>query len=1117
MAQTAPITVGVFNNNGDSSVGSLGGAVTAVNADPSGGVITFGTLLSNAMTLSGPLSEISKNVTLEGPVAGFLVEGASGSTANLTADGVLGLQADSSSFQFGLEGGAASGAGGTGGGSFLTSSTLNLGSNSTLNLTGAEGNSGSGAAGGDGGSAFLVTTNMTLDSSTAVTLLGGAGGGGGTGTAGFDASAGGDTSFNATSVTFNSNSDLFLESGAGSAGGQGTVSMGGAGSRGGLAVLTMGDAVFASATTLSALGGNGGAGGEGVSEGGAGGTGGGAQLDSNTLSLAPGSALNFTGGTGGAGGSSDTTEGGDGGAGGSVSVVAVSATIVNGTVSMTGGQGGAGGVGITLGGAGGRGGGVDFGFSNLSFSLGSKVQIDGGQGGDGASGSTGGSDGSGGAVTWTSSGVTLLSSLTLDVQGGSGGNGTTGGNGGAVGVTLGLLNLGTNAALTIAGGTAYGIGLGGDVSFQPGTLQLGNGTVLTLEGGLTNGGSAVGGSVTVDSVSVSLGAGATLDLDGGNSYAALENLEGSGTVTVSGVTSGQLQLSDGLFSGTIGVDSLMESGPGTFILDGAATVSDGVTVASGDFEVGDNPSSSAVCHGTVQVNSGALLSGQGSVNGLVTNDGLVQPGSSGPGTLTVASYTQNADGTLGIFLRPSGQSSLLNVTGATQWDGTLSLEEQGAFGLRYSYVILDSGSPISGAVTSVTQTVPGFSATLSGTNAVTLTLNRINPDFNHFASTSNQTAVAAVLNLHLNDPDGAFFTKLNEIYAIGTGSVLDSLDGVMYTALPQVILDNNQFENSLLLDRLDQGVFGTLPRASSALVSQILSSDMSGAGAPISGLKSAGSPHGFWIQNVDSFGGTSATANVTGFNKTNYGFLAGYDDQFGAFTAGVAGGYLHTDLKSADQSDSTGVNGYQGMLYTNMAWGAIETGLVLGFGVDHFDSTRTLSLGSDVSQAMGTFNGTQWGGDLRIDSPLNFAGWSLKPQVGAQYIRLSQDAFTETGAGTLDLTVPAVTESSLRPYVGMEGCKNLKLQKGLELIPDFNLTLSDEVLSQSNQSHMTLAGASTQAFTIQGLGSESLLVGVGAGVNFLFNKQFNLFAHYLGSFSQNQSMSTVNGGLSLAF
>ena len=287
MAQPAPVTVGVFNNNGDSSVGSLGGALTVVNTDPSGGVITFGTLASNAMTLSGPLSEVSQNVTFEGPVAGFLVEGASGSTAGLTADGVLGLQADSSSFQFGLEGGAASGAGGNGGDSFLSSSTLNLGSNSSLLLTGANGNLGSGTVGGFGGSTFLVPADMTLDSSSAATLLGGAGGGGGTGTAGFDASAGGDTSFDATSLTFNSNSNLFLEGGAGAVGGQGTVSTGGVGSRGGLASLTIGSAVFASATTLSALGGDGGAGGEGVSQGGAGGVGGGAQSDSTTISLAP--------------------------------------------------------------------------------------------------------------------------------------------------------------------------------------------------------------------------------------------------------------------------------------------------------------------------------------------------------------------------------------------------------------------------------------------------------------------------------------------------------------------------------------------------------------------------------------------------------------------------------------------------------------------------------------------------------------------------------------------------------------------------------------------------------------------------------------------------------------
>ncbi len=63
-----------------------------------------------------------------------------------------------------------------------------------------------------------------------------------------------------------------------------------------------------------------------------------------------------------------------------------------------------------------------------------------------------------------------------------------------------------------------------------------------------NGASTLGGSVTVASISVSLGAGATVYIDGGNSYAALENLYGSGTVTMGAVGLSQLQLSNGLFS-----------------------------------------------------------------------------------------------------------------------------------------------------------------------------------------------------------------------------------------------------------------------------------------------------------------------------------------------------------------------------------------------------------------------------------------------------------------------------------------------------------------------------------------------------------------------------------------
>ena len=118
-------------------------------------------------------------------------------------------------------------------------------------------------------------------------------------------------------------------------------------------------------------------------------------------------------------------------------------------------------------------------------------------------------------------------------------------------------------------------------------------------------------------------------------------------------------------SGTGG--SLTKIGTGTLILSGANTYTGNTNVNRGVLQVDGSITSNTF------VNHGGTVAGTGTVNGNVTNSGLVNPGDA-PGTLTVnGNYTQMGSGTLLIDIAGdnAGEFSVLDVLGYASLNGRL--------------------------------------------------------------------------------------------------------------------------------------------------------------------------------------------------------------------------------------------------------------------------------------------------------------------------------------------------------------------------------------------------------------------------------------------------------------
>ena len=240
-------------------------------------------------------------------------------------------------------------------------------------------------------------------------------------------------------------------------------------------------------------------------------------------------------------------------------------------------------------------------------------------------------------------------------------------NGGTV---VGSNNLVSALTLVNSGQVA---GLADGFDFAAGILKRTAGTatvdgantftgLIRVEDGLlqlTNGGSFAAASSLVVSNA------ATVDLNGVSQQFSTVNGAGSvslgsGTLTVGGSE-------DSAFSGAIsGTGGLVKSGGGVMTLSGTSFYNGATTVSGGELIVDGAADSS-----TVTVNSGATLSGSGSIGGLIVNTGgTINPGNS-PGTQTVTgNVVWNAGGNYNWQIHDvagtAGSSTgwdLLNITG----------------------------------------------------------------------------------------------------------------------------------------------------------------------------------------------------------------------------------------------------------------------------------------------------------------------------------------------------------------------------------------------------------------------------------------------------------------------
>ncbi|MEW9573470.1 autotransporter domain-containing protein [Rhodanobacter sp. Si-c] len=886
----------------------------------------------------------------------------------------------------GTGGGANGGAGGSGGSGGTGGGTYGNG--------GAGGNGSNGGVGGTGGDGSTGVSGTGFALTNAGSIAGGNGGAGGSANGG--AGGNGGSTFPMP---------IIISNGVGGNGGNGGT--GGTGGTGGNGGVGIDGSRFTLTNTGSITGGNGGAGG-GASGGGAG------------VGYINPITLGYSGSNGSAGANGSHGGGGNGGAG----VVSTGGSSITNAGSISGGLSGAGGT---------RADAVDLSGGGNTLTLESGYSFTGNvvstsgstNGGDtlalGGNGTTGTFDltqivttlptyqsgkvqyygfanlAKTGTSTWIVTGGTT-STAAWTINGGTlqVGNGTTDG-------ALGTGNIANNAALafdntadtTVAGnisgtgslaqrgsGTLILTGINtytGGTTISNGTLQVGNGTT---DGALGTGNIANNAALVFDNTAGTTVAG---NISGTGSL----TLQGSGTLTLSGVntytggttiSNGTLvfdQANDGTFSSAIsGSGRFAKAGAGTLILDGNSGAFTGnTTVQAGTLEVGDAATPSAVLGGNVAVGSGGTLRGHGTIGGNVGNDGTVWAGGS-IGTLTInGNYTQTAQGVLEVEATPDAQTSLLAISGtATLAGSALVLADSGNWAPRTDYTILTAASGVSGQFASASVNLAFLAPVLTyAPNAVTLSLERNDINFNSVVQTSNQRAVATAADpLGFGNP---VYDALVVLDAATARRAFDQLSGEIHASTRTAIADNDHY----VRDAINQHLAGQSNDADGLDVT-----DADGVTA--------------WTAAWGHWGNHDGDGNASTLDDNGSGLLFGADMPVGgtARVGAVMGTGQGTARVDALGSSAHVIDQHLGI------YGSTQTGALLWqgaaiYGWQKVDTNRPVDFGTFDGTAVSSYRAHT--AQAYVDASLPFVQGSttLAPFVNLAVERLGTPDVQENG------------------------------------------------------------------------------------------------------------------------
>jgi autotransporter-associated beta strand protein len=569
----------------------------------------------------------------------------------------------------------------------------------------------------------------------------------------------------------------------------------------------------------------------------------------------------------------------------------------------------------------------------------------------------------------------------------------------------------------------------------------------------------------------------------------------------------------GTFNGTIsGTGGVNINGAGTVAFGTDQTYTGNTNIQNGTLRL------NASLTNDVIVAAPGTLAGNGFINGDVTLGGTMDPGNS-IGTMTInGNYTTSSGSVQRIEIAPGGNTpgvhnDVIVVNGnVTLSGGTVSVVSptSGGFGGGTKYTFLQHTGTRSGTFDGISTNSAFLNATLVyDPNAVAFVIARNATMLRDVAQTFNQRQVATYLDQNNLMAQGDIVDVLDQILglnAAGARSAFDQLTGQIYGSAAQANFQNVTLMYNMLRrnvrndDELGSPVFGDGDIADSgAFDSDIMLAGYSPDGrAQIVPVQTTGMRRRrIWNAWTTSYGSGNESDDDIGFYGAGGTMLSIYRNLDDAWKFGTFGAYNYVSLRTeAPARQRVQQNNGQFGTYLRGDDGVNYLLWATSMGFDNYESSRQLQFGNITRTASGDHEGWQYSSYFEYGRQFNLWPFDIEPFMALQYAYSRQNAFTETGAGAVNLQVGGVDADSLRTVLGSRLLWDVLNLAGKPVRPELHIAWIHELLDETTTFNSVFAGVGGTSFATQGTDFGRNWGLFGGGVNFAITDRILLAGHY---------------------
>lgn len=567
------------------------------------------------------------------------------------------------------------------------------------------------------------------------------------------------------------------------------------------------------------------------------------------------------------------------------------------------------------------------------------------------------------------------------------------------------------------------------------------------------------------------------------------------------------------------------TGQGVTTLTGGWSFNQGMAINSGQTTIANSTYASLVnvnggvlnmagvlTAGGVNVNTGGYLNGTGTINSNVAVGGTISPGNS-IGTLNITgSYTSQAGSVYACELASGGSSDLINAGSAVLNGGTvMAYLDSGISTSSQAWTILTTSGTLSGTYDTIESPSLVNSRVLSLALAYTdnsVSVVFIRASYASFGTTPNNRIVGAALDgiAPLATANGDDMATLLEIVdwtfsEAQIDSLLAACNPEMYDGLSWAALAGARRFGAAMQNRADWGRMARL------------------LGAPLEARSEqyAGSDWSVWARAIGDWDRRAGDSGYLGYEADTGGVVLGADGAVLPWLrVGVALSGDETKVGFSRQADNGDQKGMYGGLYAAADLGDFYLNGALSYSRFSSDTNRSVAFEGYGATATASYDGNAWLASLGGGWDANLAGWLVGPMAGLDYLSLSEDGFTESGAGFLNLNVQGRDVDYWSSALGVRAAGRYNFGSWA-LLPRAQLAWRHLFADERRDVKASFSGYGGNSFTVYGLEQVSDSLELQAGLNAAIGQQANVFLQYGLSLGQGQNGQELSLGFNWLF